>query len=146
MKIQYEHEINTGHRLYGHIGKCRNLHGHNYKITFVFEGKLDALGMVIDFAVVKKVVGGWLDMNWDHKVMLFEKDPLFIALQVWDCGAISVPFNPTAENMAAYLLEHTLEHIPDNCPFNKYFIKLTSVTVEETPTSKAIAERSKDAE
>ena len=46
-----------GHRLLGHAGKCRFLHGHNGRAVVVLESAAtDALGMVVDFGAVKDEV------------------------------------------------------------------------------------------
>lgn len=50
----------TGHALYGYDGKCKNVHGHSYKLSVTVIGKpiSDAShikhGMVIDFGDLKK--------------------------------------------------------------------------------------------
>ena len=47
-----------GHRLLNYAGKCRNLHGHNGKAVITVETEsLDALGMVVDFTEIKRVIG-----------------------------------------------------------------------------------------
>ena len=40
-------------------GKCRHLHGHNGRAVITLaSADLDALGMVMDFTLLKRVVGG----------------------------------------------------------------------------------------
>jgi len=70
---------------------------------------LDSVGRVIDFSVLKDRIGGWIDKWWDHTMILgindiktisgvrkFQKNkPLFILSE-----------NPTAENMASFLLNN----------------------------------------
>ena len=57
----------AGHRLVGHEGKCRNLHGHNYVLeVFVTGREQDSIGRILDFKMLKERVNGWLDENWDH--------------------------------------------------------------------------------
>lgn len=95
----------AAHRVLGHAGKCRHLHGHNYTATVVLTptdrvvtkkvkvGKkgtkeveetipagLDDLGMVIDFATVKDKVREWVDENLDHNTILKDGDPLIEAI------------------------------------------------------------------
>lgn len=118
------HDISLGHRVVGHEGKCRHLHGHNYRIHFkcvadAETSSLDDIGRVIDFSEIKSKLCMWLEDNWDHKFLAWEKDRLieaiyneadnlpvyrddFIALRE---SFVSVPFNPTAENIAKYLVE-----------------------------------------
>lgn len=92
-----------------HESKCATLHGHNGILWVHATPKkgLDSLGRVIDFSVLKEKIGGWIDTNWDHTTILFKDDvktielleqaPKFKDLFIMDA-------NPTAENMAAYIL------------------------------------------
>jgi len=100
------HDISCGHRVVGHEGKCRFLHGHNYRIHFEVEGEeLDAIGRVIDFSVIKEKLCMWLEDNYDHKFLIWENDPLLDELQrITEESLVVVPFNPTAENIAKHLV------------------------------------------
>ena len=98
------HDISCGHRVFGHEGKCSNLHGHNYRITFVIEGEQDALGRVIDFSVIKSKLCEWLEKNYDHKFLIWEDDELCDALALLDPTIVITGFNPTAENIAKHLV------------------------------------------
>lgn len=120
--IRY-HDISCGHRVVGHEGKCRFLHGHNYRIHFTCVAeKLDNVGRVVDFGVIKEKLCMWLEDNWDHKFLFWEQDSVLKALsKSMECGVnmnspideykiiggsiIDVPFNPTAENIAQYLVD-----------------------------------------
>ena len=109
-------EFCAGHRLLGHEGKCRFMHGHNYVAEVTVQSQeLDDLGMVVDFGVIKKKVGEWIDRNWDHgfiynvddqkvRFALAETDP--------DCKAYPMPGNPTAEVMASYLIDICRSMLP----------------------------------
>nr|DAY69049.1 MAG TPA: 6-pyruvoyl tetrahydropterin synthase [Caudoviricetes sp.] len=100
------HDFSYGHRVVGHEGKCRNLHGHNGRVTFYISAPTtDSVGRVIDFSVIKSILCEWLERNWDHRFLVWEKDPLKDALISLDKTVVVVPFNPTAENLASYLLE-----------------------------------------
>lgn len=96
----------AGHRVYNHESKCRNLHGHNYVAFFKAHAPLDGLGRVIDFSVLKERIGGWLDTHWDHGFLLWEDDADALAAVTAIPGQklFQMPWNPTAENMARYLL------------------------------------------
>ena len=99
------HDISTGHRVYKHETKCRHAHGHNYRVHFHCAGTLDSVGRVIDFSVIKQLLCMWLEDNWDHKFLLWEQDPWVATFEEIDKeGLVVVPFNPTAENMAEYLV------------------------------------------
>lgn len=104
----------AGHRVFLHESKCRNMHGHNYVLYFtaqvnpnsgVRQGDLDSLGRVIDFGVMKEKLGTWIDENWDHGFIYFAQDQFLRDLFVGsENKSFALPTNPTAENMAAYLL------------------------------------------
>lgn len=100
-------KFDAGHRVVNHESKCRSLHGHEYKLhLFAQADALDSLGRVIDFSVLKNIVGTWVDENWDHTMILFEKDPDLEKLKSCDKAKpiFIMKTNPTAENMALYLL------------------------------------------
>lgn len=130
----------AGHRVYGHESKCQYPHGHNYvvHVTAVAVRELDSIGRVIDFSVLKEKLGGWLDENWDHAFIYFQKDKelagVFTSNRKWKHYVL--PSNPTAENMAAYLLDVI-------CPelFKGDKIEVTSVILEETENCLAEASR-----
>lgn len=100
------HDISCGHRVVGHEGKCQNLHGHNYRVHFHCEvDELDALGRVVDFGIIKSLLCNWLEVYWDHKMIINIADPWLKELRALDPTVVSVPFNPTAENLGKYLVE-----------------------------------------
>lgn len=69
-------EFDTMHRIPGHETKCSAWHGHRYaaEISCVAPS-LDACGRVIDFGVIKDLVGGWIDRHWDHTAIIMRGDP-----------------------------------------------------------------------
>jgi 6-pyruvoyltetrahydropterin/6-carboxytetrahydropterin synthase len=98
----------AGHRVWRHESKCNNLHGHNYVAFFHAEAEagLDGIGRVIDFSVLKAKLGGWVDANWDHGFIHHAEDTETIQALAAVKGqkTFALPTNPTAENMADYLL------------------------------------------
>ncbi len=112
--VERYHDFSAGHRVVGHEGKCAKLHGHNYRVTFVVApivaDMTDEIGRVADFGVVKSALCQWLEDNWDHKMLLWDEDPLFhvtmSSMDEYALGVVRVPFNPTAENMARYLVDY----------------------------------------
>jgi 6-pyruvoyltetrahydropterin/6-carboxytetrahydropterin synthase len=145
ISIKREHEFSYGHVVTGHECKCKHLHGHNGKVIFHCVGDLDAIGRVLDFSAVKDRLCMWLENNWDHRFLVWDGDGLFRELfEVLGsspygepCGIIGdslvfLPFNPTAENMADYLL-HTIG------PLQLKGTGVTLVKVEFYETSKCSA-------
>lgn len=108
--IERYHDISMGHRVFGHESKCAHFHGHNYRITFTCTADpnvaaLDNIGRIIDFGVIKEKLCMWLEDNWDHKFLMWKQDPDYSVLYTLDPnGVVAVDFNPTAENMAEYLV------------------------------------------
>lgn len=130
------HDICTGHRVYNQGSKCEHAHGHNYRIHFKIEAVegLDDVGRVLDFSDIKAFLCEWLETNWDHKFLLWENDPWVTAMQELDPnGVVLVPFNPTAENMAEYLLTVVG---PQELPAKT---RLIEVKIEETAKCSAAA-------
>jgi 6-pyruvoyltetrahydropterin/6-carboxytetrahydropterin synthase len=127
-------EWDMGHRLMHHDGKCHNLHGHRYQIELGITGPLDeGTGMIVDYAQIKAFLKDIIE-PWDHKMMLNEKDPI-MAIRGLDgaYGIITVPWEPTAENISRYVLQKALDH------WARHSLKPRGVTLWETPTSKAVA-------
>jgi len=135
-----EHTISCGHRVSGHESKCAALHGHNYTIhiTLVATSGLDKLGRVLDFSVMKSLFVDWLEENYDHKFLVWEKDPLFKALSTFP-GVVAVPYNPTAEEIAQHLLETVFPRLLRGGGHSHLHVK--RVLVYETPKCSATAER-----
>lgn len=123
------HDISCGHRVVGHEGKCRFLHGHNYRIHFtVAADQLDEIGRVVDFSVIKITLCQWLEEHFDHKFLIWADDELLLPLQeIAGDSLVIVPFNPTAENIAQYLVEHIGPQ-----QLSGYPVRLVACKVEET--------------
>lgn len=125
-------EFDAAHRVMNHESKCSTLHGHRYVVEVTATAmELDKLGRIIDFSVLKEKIGSWLDQLWDHTTILFEED-VETVMAVSRAPAYKpvavVPFNPTAENMANYLLRTI-------CPqlLLDTGVIVTKVVVWETP-------------
>lgn len=135
MTIEIKHSTSTAHIITGHPGKCNNLHGHNYNFTVgVTSPDLNSLGMVVDFSILKNKVKHILDEMYDHKTIIYEKDPRAVTLKA--VGAELVDYNPTAENMAKqiyFILCQTfkgVKELQDLC--------VSYIEVEETANNSAI--------
>jgi 6-pyruvoyltetrahydropterin/6-carboxytetrahydropterin synthase len=117
-----------GHRLLHHPGKCVHLHGHNARAVLTLESDtLDALGMVVDFQVLREHIGSWIDSTLDHRMILHREDPALPALRELGEPVHVVDFNPTAENLARLLFERA----------RAVGLPIVEVELWETPTCKA---------
>src|SRR3954454_22299502 len=56
----------AAHQLPWHEGKCRDLHGHSYRLEVSVEGPLNEHGIVIDFADLKAAVKREVIDRYDH--------------------------------------------------------------------------------
>ena len=106
----------AAHFIDGYNGKCSRLHGHNWTIEAVVRGeKLDALGMLIDFKILKAELNKILE-SFDHR-FLNELETF-------------AEENPTAENLARKIFRQLAA--------NEIFsgsTKLYAVKVFESPNS-----------
>lgn len=130
-------EFDAAHRVMLHESKCKYLHGHRYVIEATFAAEaLDTVGRVVDFGEIKTVLGGWVDATWDHTTILNEKDRELgeeIARQTGQL-VFYLPTNPTAENMAEYLLKIVCPKLFAGRPLH-----CTKIRLYETPNCYADA-------
>lgn len=124
-------EFDAAHRIINHESKCKMLHGHRYALEATFSAKnLDDLGRVIDFGVIREVLGTWIDDNLDHNTILSIKDKdLGDKISTTTGQKIYyISENPTAENIA----QHILNEI---CPklFADKNVKCVALKLYETP-------------
>jgi 6-pyruvoyltetrahydropterin/6-carboxytetrahydropterin synthase len=117
----------AGHRLVGHEGKCQNLHGHNYVAEIYVTGQeQDEVGRILDFKLLKERCKGWLDEHWDHAFVLWDQDD--DALQAVRSShphrIFELPANPTAENMAIYLLNEVCPKILEQTGATAWKVRL----------------------
>jgi 6-pyruvoyltetrahydropterin/6-carboxytetrahydropterin synthase len=57
----------AAHRLPWHPGRCRNLHGHSYRLDVTVGGPLDSNGVVVDFDRLHEIVAETVIDRWDHR-------------------------------------------------------------------------------
>jgi 6-pyruvoyltetrahydropterin/6-carboxytetrahydropterin synthase len=112
----------AAHCLPSHKGKCKNLHGHQFKLEVEIGNKHDVInddGMIIDFGDIKEVLQQIVDDNLDHTYL----NDFF-----------AVP--PTAENMVMWIVEQLQEKIGTSIRCSAYSY-LTRVRIWETSNSYA---------
>jgi 6-pyruvoyltetrahydropterin/6-carboxytetrahydropterin synthase len=135
-----EIQFDAGHRIPNHKSKCRHLHGHRYVVIGCVDGEIQedwgssSDGMVLDFGDLKAALMKIHD-TFDHKMILYRRDPIVMRGMDDDSGVVVVEFVPTAENLAVEIFNSVSRDVPN----------LASVTVYETPTSWATYERPYDA-
>ena len=124
-------EFDAAHRIINHESKCKMLHGHRYALEATFAAtKLDDLGRVIDFGVIREVLGAWIDDNLDHNTILSIADKKLGENIAQETGQkiYYIEQNPTAENIAQYIFTKI-------CPklFADKNVKCVGIKLYETP-------------
>lgn len=137
VRITKQFTFETGHALYGYDGKCKNVHGHSYKLSVTVIGQPIEdkehvkLGMVIDFGDLKKIVKQEIVDVFDHATVFNKNTPhVELAKELEDRGhnVILVDYQPTSENMILDFAEKIKSFLPEH-------IKLHSLRLQETETS-----------
>lgn len=135
MRVSRDFEFDAAHRVLGHSGPCAFLHGHRYRLRVVVEAAdLNALGMLIDFGDIKRIVDERVVRKWDHAALFRYDDPLVQAILEAQAEApervVMLPDNPTAEVMARIAFQEIGKALPEG-------VALTEVTIWETPNCSA---------
>ena len=139
IRITKEFSFETGHALYGYDGKCKNVHGHSYKlhVTVIGSPISDSsnvkYGMVIDFGDLKVIVNEEIVDLFDHATVFNKNTPHSeLAEELIKRGhhVILVDYQPTSEMMIIDFAKRIKARLPEN-------IKLHSLKLKETDTSYA---------
>lgn len=122
--VSKEFTFDAAHHLHNYEGKCKNLHGHTYKVIFGISGFIDERGILVDFNDIKDIWKKEIEIYLDHKY-LNETLP---------------PMNTTAENMVVWIYEKMAEALKNQ---NQKYIgaRVEFVRLYETPTSYAEVKR-----
>tara|TARA_B100000508_G_C11275950_1_gene188053 strand:+ start:26 stop:475 length:450 start_codon:yes stop_codon:yes gene_type:complete len=137
IRITKQFSFETGHALYGYDGKCRNVHGHSYKLSVTVIGSpiQDSnhvkFGMVIDFGDLKKIVKEEIVDVFDHATVFNKNTPhVELAQELKDRGhhVLLVDYQPTSEMMVIDFSKKIQERLPNH-------IKLHSLKLQETESS-----------
>jgi len=137
IRITKQFNFETGHALYGYDGKCRNVHGHSYKLSVTVLGTpIDdntnvKYGMVIDFSDLKKIVKEEIVDQFDHATVFNKNTPhVELAKELSDRGhhVILVDYQPTSEMMVIDFAERIKSRLAQD-------IHLFSIRLQETETS-----------
>ncbi len=130
-------------------GKCERLHGHNYQVAVLIWGKIDSMGMVIDFREVKRRVR-LLSKKWDHHILLPQRSSLIKVNQKGNQVQVETPngtysfptrdvkilnvVETTAEELARIICQILIEDLKADYPN----LTQVSVVLSESPSAKAI--------
>lgn len=137
IRITKRFSFETGHALYGYDGKCRNVHGHSYKLSVTVIGTPISdrenvkFGMVIDFGDLKKIVKEEIVDVFDHATVFNKNTPhveLANELSTRGHNVLLVDYQPTSEMMVIDFAGKIKQRLPQN-------ISLFSLKLQETDTS-----------
>ena len=137
IRITKQFNFEAGHALHGYDGKCKNLHGHSYKlfVTVIGQPITDPnnakFGMVIDFGDLKKIVKEEIVDLFDHATVFNKNTPhIELANELQNRGhhVILVNYQPTTEMMVIDFAQKIKSRLPKE-------IQLHSIKLQETETS-----------
>ncbi|CUB09357.1 6-carboxy-5,6,7,8-tetrahydropterin synthase [Bacillus cereus] len=124
--VSKEFTFDAAHHLHCYEGKCKNLHGHTYKVVFGISGYVNEIGLAIDFGDIKEIWRNEIEIYLDHRY-LNETLPAM---------------NTTAENMVVWIYEKMAEALTKDHRANEYKgARVEFVRLFETPTSYAEVRR-----
>lgn len=138
IRITKEFKFDTAHALKDYDGRCRNLHGHSYKLFVTIKGVPEKdpaspkQGMVMDFGHLKVIIKEEIVEKLDHAVLLNkEADTRYLNEidQLFD-KTVLVSYQPTTENMLLDFAEKIKKRLPAH-------VKLEKMLLRETVTSYA---------
>lgn len=122
--LSCESSFDAAHFLTNYEGKCKNIHGHRWRVVLNITGKSNN-GMVVDFNIIKKDLKELCDY-FDH-TFIVEKGSLsneLLDLLNKDFLLRIVDFRTTAENFSKYFYDELSK---------KY--EVVEVMVYETPNN-----------
>jgi len=124
--VSKEFTFDAAHHLHCYEGKCKNLHGHTYKVIFGISGFVDSIGLMIDFGDIKQIWKDEIEVHLDHRYI---NDTL-------------PAMNTTAENIVVWIYEKMASSLLQNEAIRvDQGARVEFVRLYETPTSFAEARR-----
>jgi len=136
IRLTKEFQFDMAHALWNYDGKCKNIHGHTYKlfVTVIGEPINDENnpknGMVMDFGDLKKIVKKYIYDTHDHHIAVNANSPHSeIKFENFNIELVQRKnYQPTCELMVIEFVEIIKKYLPDS-------VKLYSLKLYETPTS-----------
>ena len=139
IRLTKEFSFESAHALWGYDGKCREVHGHSYRLFVTVKGEpisdpqSPKLGMVMDFGELKAIVAQQITDRLDHSFVMrrtAEAESLAEVMKSQFTNVILVDYQPTCENMLADFAARLQKALPER-------VKLYSLRLHETATSYA---------
>lgn len=139
IRVTKEFSFEMAHVLEGYDGPCREIHGHSYRLFVTVAGTPcddpanPKYGMVIDFGVLKRIVGRLIVDVYDHSLLVRRTDEngaLTAMLSQRFEKMQTVDFQPTCENLVARFAALIAPELPAG-------VDLYALRLHETATSYA---------
>ena len=139
IRLTKEFSFESAHALWGYDGKCREIHGHSYRLFVTVKGEPIAdeqspkLGMVMDFGELKAIVAREITDRLDHSFVMRrteQAEALAAAMGSQFTNVVLVDYQPTCENMLIDFAARLKAALPEG-------VKLHSLRLHETATSYA---------
>ena len=137
IRITKQFSFETAHALHGYDGKCKNIHGHSYKLfvtvlgTPILDPSDPKYGMVMDFGDLKNIVKEEIVDVFDHATIFNKNTPhLDLGEQLIQLGhhILLLDYQPTTEMMVIDFAQKISKRLPEN-------IQLHSLKLRETESS-----------
>ena len=138
IRVTKSFTFEMAHALWNYDGPCKNIHGHSYKLFVTIQGRASEntestkLGMVMDFADLKKIVKTHIVDIFDHSVIISSRAsrPDIQRVEQMFEKFYVVDYQPTCENLVTDMAERISKELPGN-------VQLFSMKLVETETSYA---------
>lgn len=139
IRLTKEFSFESAHALWGYDGKCREIHGHSYRLFVTIKGEPISdeqnpkLGMVMDFGELKSIVAREITDRLDHSFVMRrteQAEALAEAMGSQFTNVVLVDYQPTCENMLIDFAARLKAALPKG-------ITLHSLHLHETATSYA---------
>lgn len=138
IRLTKEFSFEAAHALGGYDGPCREIHGHSYRLFVTIKGRPSCdendpkQGMVMDFGVLKKIVGEEIISRFDHALVLrttADEELRKVLASQFD-NLVEVDYQPTCENMLDDFARRIAARLPEG-------VTLHSLRLRETASSYA---------
>lgn len=133
-------EFDAGHRVPSHKSKCRNAHGHRYRLDVTLGGVVLGVrgqsddGMILDFGDLKQVIVDTIVEPYDHAFLVYKGDVEMLealCLLGTDHKTVVLPVVPTAEELVRLMADTLVK------AFAPWWVDVVKVRLYETPNSVA---------
>ena len=139
IRLTKEFSFEAAHLLEGYDGRCREIHGHSYRLMVTIKGEPESdpnspkYGMVMDFGLLKRIVNEQIIDRLDHSFMMrntLQGEDIANQLGHRFTRIVLTDYQPTSENLLNDFAERLLGALPEE-------VELHSLRLHETATSYA---------